>query len=85
MQLHDPGYMGLDNLASSVFKCNYRKGNYECNFTQINFPLISNEMVTQQFFFSVLGAFGMQSHIFTGELQLCCLSKEAKLLKSFKF
>lgn len=51
MQLHDPGYMGLDNLASSVFKCNYRKGNHECNFTQISFPLISNEMATQQFFF----------------------------------
>lgn len=40
--------MGLDNLASSVFKGNYRKGNHECNFTQISFPLISNEMVTQQ-------------------------------------
>lgn len=66
MQLHDPGYMGLDNLASSVFKGNYRKGNHECNFTQISFPSITNEMVTQQGFFSVLGAFGMQSHIFTG-------------------
>lgn len=68
--------MGLDNLASSVFKCNYRKGNHECNFTQISFPLISNEMVTQQVFFSFLGAFGMQSHIFTGNCSCAVWAKK---------
>lgn len=66
LQLLDPGYMGLDNLASSVFKCNYRKGNHECNFTQINFPLISNEMVTQQFFFCSWSFWHAKSHFYWG-------------------
>lgn len=42
-------------------------------------------MVTQQFVFFCSWSFWHAKSHFYWELQLCCLSKEAKLLMSFKF